>query len=82
MIFAERPGRRVSELVDQKMIANQQRVFHRTRRNHEGLDQRRRAEKQKQDRDCPFSNTVPNRLSSYRGVRRPPSRGVFTVAVV
>jgi len=44
------------------MVADQQRVLHRTRGNHEGLHQVRRAEKQQDDGDGPFRDETALRF--------------------
>ena len=46
----------IGQLVHQQVIADQQRVFHGTGRNHEGLHQRGGAEQQEQDGDGPFGD--------------------------
>ena len=55
-VFGQRSGRRVRQLVDQQMIANQKRVFHRARRNDERLHKRCGPEQQQQDRHRPFGD--------------------------
>ena len=56
MCFGHRTGRRIGQLVDQQMIANQQRVLHRSGRDHERLHQRGGAKQQQDDGDGPFGD--------------------------
>ena len=54
--FRYRTLRRVGELIDQQVIADQQRVFHGARGDDEGLYQVRRAEEQQDDGNRPFGD--------------------------
>src|SRR5713226_4440667 len=58
--------RRVSQLVNQQMISDQQRVFHRAGGNHERLHQGRGTEKKQDDGDGPFSNNATRDIALTR----------------
>ncbi len=53
-ILADRPSRRVGQLVDQQVVADQQRIFHRSGGDDEGLNQSRGSEQQQQNGNGPF----------------------------
>src|SRR5208283_166870 len=61
-VLADQPGGRVGQLVHQQMVANQQCVFHRSRRYHERLYESCCAEQQQQDRDGPLGNGAAPRI--------------------
>ncbi len=62
-------GGRIGQFVDQKVVADQQRILHRAGGNHEGLYQSGGAEKEKDDGDGPFGNKAPRLGSSGDGGR-------------
>ena len=55
-IFRNRSRGRVSQFVDQQVIADEQRVFHGTRGNHERLHQRGGSKQKQDDGDGPLRN--------------------------
>ena len=55
-VLAEASRGRVGQLVHQQMIADEQRVFHGSGGNHEGLNQSGGAEQQQQNGDGPFGD--------------------------
>jgi len=61
-----RPLRRVGQLIDQQVIADQQRVFHGTRGDDEGLYEIRRSEEQEDDGNRPLRNETALRFRRWR----------------
>src|SRR5579872_738048 len=55
-VLGEPSGRSVRQLIHEQMVANEQRIFHRSGGDDERLHQRRRTEQQQNDGDGPFSN--------------------------
>ncbi len=58
-VLRHRPGRRVRQLVNQQMVADEQRVLHRPGGNYEGLHERGRAEQQQDDGHRPLGDHAP-----------------------
>src|SRR5258706_6853981 len=78
-VLADRSSRRVSQLVDDQMIARVKRIVHRRRWNYERLRDHRRAEEQDENGDRPLGDRgAMNRLgtwSRFRFSRRYGSHG-------
>ena len=55
-ILAHGTGRRIGQFVHQQVVADQQRILHRSSRDDEGLYQRRGAEQQQENGDRPLGD--------------------------
>ena len=78
-VLGDRAGGREGQLVDQQVVADQQRVFHRPRGDDEGLHQGGGAEQQQDDGDCPFGDEASLRRLKTRAPR---ARGAVSSATV
>ena len=64
MYLLKLPSDAIGQLIHQQMIADQQRVFHGSGGNHEGLNQEGGAEQQQQNGDGPFGDRSARRFAS------------------
>ena len=62
MCFETGPDGRIGQFIHQQMVADEQRVFHRSGGDDEGLNQVRGAEQQQDDGDGPFRNETALRF--------------------
>ncbi len=63
-------GRRVGELIDQQVVADEEGVFHGAGGDDESLDQAGGAEQQQDDGDGPFGDEAALLITNARGRRR------------
>jgi hypothetical protein len=69
LVFGDRSARRESELIDEEVIADEQRVFHGTGGDHEGLHQSGGAEQEKDDGNRPLRDKSALRFRLSLGRR-------------
>ena len=65
-VLGDRSGRRIGELVDQQVVADEQRVLHGPGGDDEGLHQRGGAEQEQEDGDRPLGDKSPLRVLPER----------------